>query len=180
MNYNTINYLRDSFWLIDFSISFLEKLKQNLKKFFDKAIEFEYDEYTFRIAENLPYAILILFLGFFATLTLAKYSEAGNGVLVSAITTSSMSPAIKPGSLIISAPSISYERGDIITYKEVNPKTNLETGRAITHRIIFYDPKEEIYIAKGDANSQPDPIIIKKIKSWGRFYLSYHFLGILK
>ena len=179
MQYRTIDYLRDSYWYIDIPISLLEKAKPRLKKLSDSIIEFEYDIYIFRIAENLPYALVILFLGLFAVLTLAKYTEKQNGIRVTTITTNSMYPAIAPGSIIISTPTSIYSKGDIITYKEVNPKTGVETGRAITHRIISEGEleKDTVYVAQGDANKQPDPGNIKKEQIFGKVFMIVPYLG---
>ena len=177
MQYRTADYLRDSYWIIDTLITFWEFLKPRLKKFLDKVIDFEYDKYIFRIAENLPYALIIVFLGIFATLTLAKYTERQNGVRVSTITTNSMYPAIAPGSIIISAPEESYAKGDIITYKEINRKTDLETGKAITHRIISENKDEKIFVTKGDANEQPDPGNIKNEQILGKVYFTIPYIG---
>ena len=179
MQYRTVDYLRDSYWFIEMPINLWGFLKPRLKKFLDKAIDFEYDKYIFRIAENLPYALVILFLGLFAVLTLAKYSEKQNGIRVTTITTNSMYPAIAPGSIIISTPTSIYSKGDIITYKEINPKTGVETGRAITHRIISEgeSDKDVIYVTQGDANKQPDPGNIKKEQIFGKVFMIVPFLG---
>ncbi len=179
MTYTTLDYLRDSYWFIDTLLTFGHKAKGALKKFFTKVIEFEYDEYVFRIAENLPYAVVIIFLGLFAILTLAKYSEAKNGIQVGTITTNSMYPAITPGSIIISSQSYNYSKGDIVTYKEVNPKTSVETGRKVTHRIISVQKldNEEVFVTQGDSNKQPDPVEIKNYQILGEVFMIIPYIG---
>src|SRR3989344_4136007 len=136
MRYRTKEYLRDSFWAFDFVLTKWESQRPRLSKFIDNILEFNYEEYIIRIVENLPYAFFIVFLGIFAILTLFKYVERPSGLRVTAITTSSMYPAISPGSIIITSPKAKYKKDDVITYKEVHLANGVETGRTITHRII--------------------------------------------
>lgn len=181
MKYTTFDYLRDNHWYIDLSLMVLEKLRHLSKNLYEKLIQIEYDYYIFGIFENLPYAIIIVFLGFFAVTVLARYTEKESGLRISTITTPSMKPAINPGSLIVSLPKKEYKEGDIITYKEVNPKTNFETGRVLTHRIIdsTKNGNKTFYITKGDGNEQPDPQLVDKNVILGATVLIIPNIGYL-
>lgn len=69
------------------------------------------------------------------------------------VTSGSMEPAIKTGSIVIVRPSEVYEDGDIITFYE-RGKEELPT----THRIIGSELAEGRlqFITQGDANKDPD------------------------
>ena len=184
MKYTTTDYLRDSFWPLDIMYFLWEKvsprLKKILKKFINWAVNIEYDEYFFRITENLPYAVLIFFLGFWFVFALARFTEKGDGIRISTISTNSMSPAILPGSVVVSSASSIYKKGDIITYKEVNISSGFPTGRALTHRIIDkYYTSEVNYITKGDSNKFPDPGAVIKNQILGRSILIIPYLGYI-
>ncbi|OGM23647.1 signal peptidase I [Candidatus Woesebacteria bacterium RIFCSPHIGHO2_01_FULL_39_17] len=164
---------------MDTFFSFWNKLKPKIKKIIIRAIDFEYDFYIERVFENLIPAFFIVYLGIIAVFTLTKYSEKASGVRISSITTNSMSPGIDPGSIVVSLPSLSYSKEDIITYKEVNPKTSLVSGKAVTHRIIdkVNEKDASYFITKGDANSQPDPVRVKRSEILGKVVLIIPFMG---
>ncbi len=180
MRYTVKEHLRDNFWPVDFVSTVVESTTPKLRKFFNNLLEVNYEEYLFRIIENLPYAFFIIFLGIFAILTLVRYTERPNGIRVTTITTNSMYPKIEPGSIIITSPEEKYKVGDIITYKEIHATTGLTTGRTITHRIIEKKMgSEESFVTKGDSNEFPDPGEVKKSQVLGEVFLIIPFFGYL-
>lgn len=183
MLYSTSDYLSDRSPYFYFFFKAAKFVSKKIKVFLDKASEVEYDVYILRIFENLPYGILILYLGFLSVLTLFRISEKGNGIRVIAIVTNSMSPAIAPGSLVLTQKTNSYQKGDIITFKEVSPTTGEETGRTLTHRIVYENDSGGRYITKGDSNIHPDPTPVTKEKILGKVshvigYFGYFDLAI--
>ena len=67
-----------------------------------------------------------------------------------AVKTGSMSPAYRPGDLVVDRPTGEYEVGDVITFR---PASN--PGELVTHRIIGIDGTS--FRTQGDANATPDP-----------------------
>ena len=189
---STSVYLRNNYWFFEFYLNVLAIFFKKLFKLLSfltrisldisfKAIEIRFEDYVFRIAENLPYAFVIIFLGIVGTFTLFKITEEQNGTRISSITTKSMTPAISPGSLIVSVRGDNYKVGDIITYKEKNLNTGLDTGRALTHRII--DEKNvdgnTFFITKGDGNEIPDPGQTSKDQILGKVLIILPNIGFL-
>ncbi len=189
---NSSYFLRNNSWFFEFYLNVLANFLKKLFKIFNffkrisleisyNAIEIRFEDYIFRIAENLPYAVLILFLGFIGIFTLLKFTEAQNGVRISTISTNSMSPTITPGSLIVSAKQTKYYKGDIITFKEKNANTGSETGRVLTHKVI--DVKKEntdlFFITKGDGNEIPDPGQIQEDQILGKVLIILPNIGYL-
>ena len=179
MRYQTTDFLRDSYPFADFIFDLTAKTKKRFKDLFNKAVEIKYDELIFRILDNIFFGFLIIYLGFILVFTLEKYLEKPYGTKISTITTNSMYPAIKPGSIVVSIPTTVYKVGDIINYKETIPSTGLVTGRAITHRIAEKIIKSEktYFIAKGDSNDQPDFLLINQSDISGKVIYIIPYLG---
>ena len=93
-------------------------------------------------------AIAICTALFFLALLLPVF---GRQTLI--VRSGSMEPTIKTGDLVIIAPSSSFQKGDIITFK--NPQN---PNILVTHRITSINKKEGIttYQTKGDANKALD------------------------
>ena len=181
VRYTTIDYLRDSYGFLDDLFIFSEKIRVINGRLWDKIIKFEYDTLIFNAVDNIPYAMAIIFLGFFAAFTLFKFSESKGGMRISTITTGSMNPAIAPGSIIVSNPQANYKKGDIVSYKELNASTGYPTGRVVTHRVVKVEKKDEsdVYITKGDSNSYPDPGEVKAENVFGKVFLVLPYFGYL-
>lgn len=179
MKYNTFDYLRDNYMWFDKIFNFVNFGKKKLLLLAKKVIDSDVDTFIFRFAENIPYFVIILFLGFFLVIGLIRATEKDNGLKVYNITTTSMNPVIKPGSLVFSYPVKRYTSGDIVNYKEKNIKTEIYTGRVLTHRIVAVNEKEGYYVytAKGDNNNHPDPGEIKTVDITGEVFLIIPFLG---
>lgn len=165
------------FGLVEIGKAIIRFFSPKIRVFLEKLLDMDFDIYVFRIIENLPYAFFIFFLGFLGVFTLAKYSEKYIYVRISTITTGSMYPTISPGSVVISTPTSEFKVGDIITYREINEKTGLATGRAITHRIIA--KKDNYFITKGDANENPDALFVSKGQILGKINFIIPYLGFL-
>lgn len=176
--YRTPDYIRDGFPLLDQIIILLSHLHPRVKRSLKKTLDIEIENYLFRIVENLPYAIMIFFLGTLFVFTLFKLSEEKNGLRIATITTTSMLPSIAPGSVIVTSPQLKYRKGEIITFKEKSAKTGFETGRILTHRIIeFKKESETSYLTKGDGNEIPDPSFVEKSQVLGKVVAVIPFIG---
>ena len=179
--YGTGDYIRDSFIIIDWLFNFFSTVKKNIQTGFENFLNSDFEDVLFRVLSNLPYGIFIIFLGFFLVVGVLRATEKGNGLKVYKITTLSMQPAIPAGSLVFSYPAKKYKVGDIINYKEVNPRTNTYTGRVLTHRIIETRIEEGFYAhtGKGDNNEHPDPGEIRTPDITGRVILILPILGYI-
>jgi|SRR3989344_9432352 len=180
-SYKTIDYLKDNFWFIDLLHYLFQKIVKKILLSVHKLFNLELESHLIRILENLPYGIFIIFLGFFFTVYLIRVTESEKGIKVFTITTGSMSPVVKPGSLLFSWPQEKYGINDIVNYKEINLKIDEYTGRVLTHRII--DRKVErgyyIYTLKGDNNNNPDPGEIRTSDITGKVFLILPYLGYI-
>ena len=181
MKYNTFDYLRDNYGWFELISSIFSRMRKYFVKTVKSVVDSDVDNYIFRIVENLPYGILIIFLGFFLVIGIIRATEKDNGLKVYNITTSSMDPAIKPGSLVFSYPRNKYKEGNIINYKEKNPKTKTYSGRVLTHRITDVSEKDRhfVYTAKGDNNEHPDPGEIITADITGAVFLIIPMLGYI-
>jgi signal peptidase len=99
------------------------------------------------------------------------------GIKSLVIQSSSMSPQLKTGGLILVKPSDQYEPGDVITFNSL-----LEGKKTITHRIIgaeYLEDGTSQYITKGDANEDKDASKVDKSLVLGKVFLSIPYLGYL-
>jgi len=91
------------------------------------------------------------------------------------VTSSSMSPAIKQGSLIFIKKSNEYQKNDVITFKlKTNPRS------LVTHRIIAIQKikNQNWYKIKGDAVKKPDIQLINQNQIIGKLAFTIPYLGI--
>lgn len=172
LNSPTLLYLRQLSRNVDRLATFLEnsipKIKYSLWN-----IGYNYNKYKNKkdeinlspekLARNILIAILITYLGFVGVAVLAIQTEKERGLRYANLITNSMSPEIRPGSLVISQKQKSYKEGDIITYLEVNPTSGTPLKSTITHRIISIKRLSEgvFYVTKGDNSDIPDPVDVK-------------------
>ena len=146
--------------------------------------------YNILFYDLLTILILFLLLGFFA-------NKSGSGISVGGyriydILTGSMSPTIKPGSLVFVKETLPNEvkKNDVITFRS-DITNNVTTHRAID--IVNSDGKIE-FITKGDANNAQDPVpldeklligkVIFQVPHLGSFLISLQknkliFIGLL-
>jgi signal peptidase len=177
MGYTSNDLFFDAGELFDMFSLYFKKRINSLSKRIKKLSEIDYLYLITTLFQNLPEALLIVFLGFFAVYNLLKYSEGALGNKIYPIITNSMYPSIKPGSLIYSTPQTIYQEGDIISYTERSAQ-GIETGKLLTHRIIK-ENEDQKYIAKGDANENPDPVEINKSQIHGRVVLVLPIVGYI-
>ncbi|MDZ5254349.1 signal peptidase I [Clostridium sp. LIBA-8841] len=117
--------------------------------------------------------IAFLLLGF-----VAKKSNSGvsiGGYRVYDILTGSMSPTIKPGSLVVvkeTSPN-NIKENDVITFKS-DITNNITTHRAI--KIINNNGNIE-FITKGDANNTQDPMPLEGSLLVGKVMFQIPYLG---
>lgn len=83
------------------------------------------------------------------------------------VTSGSMEPAIKTGSIIVTKAKPSYKIGDIVTFKN--------NGNVVTHRIMGMD--EGSITTKGDANSSPDFTATARDDIIGRSFIIVPYVG---
>lgn len=89
------------------------------------------------------------------------------------VTSGSMSPTIKVGSLIIIKPLSTYSVNDIVTMKTSEPK------KTLTHRIIekIAKNKQIIFETKGDANKSKDIQSLLPQNIIGKVFFTIPYLG---
>ena len=123
------------------------------------------------ILTYIIYAIVIIFA--FLAIS-AKYSLFGVKLLV--VKSGSMEPALKTGSLVVDKAESSYQKDNIVTFKD--PNNPLET---ITHRIVDIETKDDIslYTTQGDANGTPDSTKILSDKILGKVVFDIPILGYI-
>ena len=90
------------------------------------------------------------------------------------VMTGSMSPSISEGDYIIikSGDLNELKKGDIITFYSEDPTIY---GKLNTHRIIGV-AEDGSYITKGDANTEADPVTVKRSKIIGKYAGKSRFL----
>ena len=86
------------------------------------------------------------------------------------VSSGSMEPAIKTGSLVVTLPSSAYQIGDIVTYKTGKKDTT-------THRLVAADAGQ--YKTAGDANKAPDTSVVTGEQILGRVIYSLPQAGYL-
>lgn len=92
------------------------------------------------------------------------------------VETGSMSPTIKPYSLIFVKPYKFFEDyrvGDIVTF------TDETQNKSFTHRIVEIDKKNQCFVTKGDANSEVDLGKTSVNYARGKVEVSIPYVGYL-
>jgi len=86
------------------------------------------------------------------------------------VASGSMAPALPTGGIVFIRPGLTYDVGDIISFK--NP-----SGMTVTHRLVAKQVgiPENNYQVAGDANPQPDSVLVPHSEILGKsvFYLPY-------
>lgn len=105
--------------------------------------------------------ICIMFLVFFLMIKNER-------VLVFQVITNSMMPYINAGDFILVSEVKSYEKGDVVAYRDPN------TQNIFTHRIVDLTTvvAATAYITKGDYNENIDPIPVLKHEIIGKHILT--------
>jgi len=117
---------------------------------------------------NAIFIVSLLFSGFLL-LSKATSLPLPKAFLVSS---GSMEPAIKTGSLVFTMPQKNYAVGDVVTFKP-DPKNKSTT----THRVVAIGGG--IVKTAGDANNSPDPRLINLENVVGKVFYVLPYLGYL-
>ncbi len=91
------------------------------------------------------------------------------------VSSGSMEPQIKTGSVILIKKQSNYKLDDIITFKISSKKEIMPTTHRIVDRRIQDD--KELYITKGDANQEKDWQEIKQEDVWGLVVVVIPYVG---
>ncbi len=112
------------------------------------------------------FAALCLFL---ALLALSVFDL---GIRAFAVSSGSMSPAIRAGDLVFVRASRAYRAGDVITYQP-------EGAACTTHRIseVVEEEGETLYVTRGDANERADDRRVRPAEVVGKVVLTLPRLG---
>ena len=116
---------------------------------------------------------IIIFLGL---LLLVSFLPMKNNFRILAVTSGSMQPAIKVGSIVVVQPIKNYKVGDIISFNSgVTKKDNT------THRIVEIkgSGNNQTYVTKGDANKTNDQKEVPISKVIGKKIFTIPFVGYL-
>lgn len=98
------------------------------------------------------------------------------GWQIDTVTSGSMSPAVKVGSVVVTRPidTRTIELGDIITY--YSP----QNVQLTTHRVVGIEEDSPPYfLTKGDANEEPDPYMVSSASIKGKVAFSMPLLGYI-
>lgn len=130
---------------------------------------------TFKV---LQYGVLALFMFLAVILFISAYNNNPWGLKAFAVTSGSMEPTIKTGSLVFTTKARQYRTNDIITFQQGSSK------RSITHRIINSKivPAKDgdidyIYETKGDVNEEADFATVQPSEVTGKVLLAIPFIG---
>jgi len=113
--------------------------------------------------------------GFFIFLfLLLLFSAINPWMYARVITSGSMEPTIKTGSMVIVIPQDDYYVGDIISF--IDP----EIGRN-DHRIVGEVTRDGVryFVTKGDAVNRPDRILVPIERIEGKIVLIFPYLGYI-
>lgn len=114
-------------------------------------------------------AFIFLVIPAVVFLLITSHSGILGGIRSYDVMSGSMEPVLHVGSMVFTRPAISYQVGDIITFKRGNI--------TVTHRIN--ETKNSEFITKGDANNSPDPQSVSLSQIIGRNFLVVPNIGKL-
>ncbi len=126
--------------------------------------------------KTAEYLGLILAIAVMTTAMLT-YLAPHFGWRLDVVTSGSMEPELKTGSLVMTRPVSPQEVvvGDIIVFSP-NGVTLGETG--VIHRVIGIKEASPLYFkTKGDANDSPDPFMVPARNLVGRIWFKVHYAG---
>lgn len=178
--YSTDSFFRDLSPDMDLMADKMTGIKNLIKKNILKLLDSNFENVITEVLLSLPIFLFILFLGFIITFALLNVSEPINGYKFAPVLSSSMEPAIGPGSVVFVVPSDDPKIGDVISYREKSLETGNYTGRVLVHRIVDerdgYSNGTE-FITKGDSNDSPDPGLITRDDIEGQVLAVIPYLG---
>lgn len=130
---------------------------------------------------NLFYWVCIVLLILVAVSTIFSVFKGPSGLRILIVSSGSMEPNIKTGSVVLVIPQKEYKVGDVITFL-TDAKANIKMPNStFTHRItaIQNDEGRKTYKTKGDANKTEDPKDTAGNLVLGRAVLSIPFIGYI-
>lgn len=89
------------------------------------------------------------------------------GIRIFIVTSGSMEPHLKTGSVVITSSKSKYLKGDVIAFKSSN--------YLIVHRIESVS--QESFITKGDANTTADVKLVSQKQVLGKVFFSLPYVG---
>ncbi|PIR43423.1 signal peptidase I [candidate division WWE3 bacterium CG10_big_fil_rev_8_21_14_0_10_32_10] len=124
---------------------------------------------------SLLYWLVIVFLVFLSlSLFLSKFDTLNYRIF--SVTSGSMKPSIKAGSLVVVVPKSNYSVKDVITFYQ-----DKDLKKTITHRIIEKSEDKDnnlvSYKTKGDANEDKDIKSVSDSVVIGKVLFSLPYLG---
>lgn len=120
--------------------------------------------------KKISYWLILGFLLAVLVFVLTPLLPIENNYSLKMVLSGSMSPAIKTGSIVAVKPTLSYNIGDVITFKKGQGEKNI-----LTHRII--DQTEQGFITQGDANNVTDASLVKEEDVIGKVLFSIPYVG---
>lgn len=134
---------------------------------------------NFKLIGGVLYDIILFLLIVIAAGVGVSALNIPGGIKLFTVESGSMSPKIPTGSIVISKPSNTYQKGDMITFKSAADSGNNNPKYTTTHRI--YEVKstkgKEEYVTKGDANNAPDITPTGKDLVLGKAVFSIPLIG---
>ncbi len=114
---------------------------------------------------------LAILVSFVTTFLLLALVPVPNNYKFHLVTSGSMEPAIKIGSLVVTVPVETYFPGDIITFSDAK--------RLITHRIVGFSDAEfgPVFKTQGDRNKTADIQTVGVDKIVGKVILAVPYIG---
>lgn len=99
-----------------------------------------------------------------------------NGTALTVVT-SSMEPALPPGTLVVVTPTAAedIQPGDVLTYQLRSGEPTLVTHR-VTQQLLTADG-ERLFITQGDANPHADPDPVREVQVRGTVWYAIPYLG---
>jgi signal peptidase I len=133
----------------------------------------------FKFITNFIYLIIVLTVVSLATVTAFSIFEAPGKFRAFVVTSGSMEPTLKTGSVIFVVPKETYEVGDVVTFKHELGASLKDPNSTATHRIteIHDDEGRATFTTKGDANQTPDQSNLEIARVLGRVSFSIPYLG---
>jgi signal peptidase I len=134
-----------------------------------------------KIITNSVYLIIIIAMVSLAMVTAFSVFEAPGKIRAFVVSSGSMEPTLKTGSVVLVVPQSDYQVDDIITFKR-DIKANIkDPNSTATHRIIEVkdDEGRATFTTKGDANQSPDGESVEVVRVLGKVTFSIPYIGKL-
>lgn len=129
----------------------------------------------FKFIKDVILYVLVIILSIFVIISFLNSSKMSKYKFYDVLT-GSMSPTIKPDSLIVvkKVDDIEVKKGDIITFK------SRTTNNLTTHRVMdIINDKKTKFQTKGDANDALDPMLVDENLLVGKVIAHIPYVGKL-